>query len=90
MERLYVYEGALAAIGLSVAVQAAVSLDGGDPSLGTVLMVVGGIGAVVGASYDVVRRDPATFDASAGAVFALVLAAAVSLLGALLNLALSL
>ncbi|MEE6211053.1 hypothetical protein U3A55_12950 [Salarchaeum sp. III] len=86
MERLYVYNGALAVIGVAVVVQTAVT---GGSTLLTAFVAASGGAMVVGAGYDAVRRDPAEFTVPAGAVFALVVAAGVALLGALLNLALA-
>ncbi|GAA0652031.1 hypothetical protein [Salarchaeum japonicum] len=86
MERLYVYDGALALIGLSVIVQTAVT---GDNAALTAFVAVSGGAMVVGAGYDALRRDPAEFAVPAGAVLALVVAAGIAVCGALLNLALA-
>ena len=85
MERLYVYNGALAVIGLSLGLPAMSTLVAGNYSIPVLLMAIGGCGTIVGAGYESLRTDPSEFTISAAALFALVGAAFISLLGALLS-----
>ena len=84
MERLYVYNGALAVVGFSLAFQAVLSLLAGEQSIPLLLMAIGGAGTVLGASYESLRTDPEEFTVSTTALVALVGAACVSLLGTVL------
>ncbi|MDS0293084.1 hypothetical protein [Halogeometricum luteum] len=85
MERLYVYSGALAVIGVSVGSPAVRSLAAGDRSIPVLLVAVGGGWMVVGAVYESLRTDPDEFRVPAAVLFALVGAACLSLLGTLLS-----
>ncbi|QCC52186.1 hypothetical protein [Halapricum salinum] len=85
MERLYVYNGALAVIGLSLGLPAMGSLIAGNYSIPVLLMAIGGGGMIVGAGYESLRTDPNEFTISVAALFALVGAACMSLLGAILS-----
>ena len=84
MERLYLYDGALAVIGLALGLPAARSLLAGDRAVPTLLLAFGGVALVVSAGYESLRTDPDEFTAPAWALFALVGAACLSLLGAVL------
>jgi Na+/citrate or Na+/malate symporter len=85
MKRLYVFNGALVIIGLSLGLPAAQSLIVGDHSIPVLLMALGGGGMIVSAGYESLRTDPEEFTISAAALFALVGAACLSLLGTLLS-----
>ena len=85
MKRLYVFNGALVIIGLSIGFPAAQSLFAGEHSIPVLLMALGGGGLIVSASYESVRTDPDEFKISAAALFVLVGAACLSLLGTLLS-----
>ncbi|VTT85389.1 hypothetical protein DM2_271 [Halorubrum sp. DM2] len=85
MERLYVFNGAFAVIGLSIGVPAARSLAAGDHGIGVLLMAVGGVGLVATAGYESLRTDPEEFTASGGALLLLIGAACLTLLGTVLS-----
>lgn len=85
MERLYIYNSALAVIGLSLGFPAVRSLISGDHSIPILLMAVGGGGMIVSAGYESLRTDPDEFKISVAALFTLVGAACLSLLGTVLS-----
>lgn len=85
MERLHVYSGALAVIGLSIGLPAVRSLAAGEHGIPTLLVVVGGGWTVVGAVYESLRTDPDEFRIPAAVLLVLVGAAGLSLLGTLLS-----
>ncbi|RJX44849.1 hypothetical protein DM826_01725 [Halonotius aquaticus] len=85
MERLYIYTGAFAVIGLSVGGPATRSLAAGDHSIPILLMAIGGAGMTVTAVYEALETDPEEFIASAISIFALVGAACLTLLGTVLS-----
>ncbi|MDS0294007.1 hypothetical protein [Halogeometricum luteum] len=86
MERLYIYSGALAVIGLSIGLPAALSVLSGDHSIPLLLMTVGGAGMTIVAGYESLQRDPDSFEISASLLFALIAAACLSVLGTALSL----
>ena len=83
MERLYLYNGALAVLGLSFLLNAVASFADGGSNVLILLFAVSGSGLIVGAGYESLRSDPTEFEISAGALFALIGGACVSLLGTL-------
>ncbi|MFD1588449.1 hypothetical protein ACFR9U_15815 [Halorientalis brevis] len=85
MERLYVYNGALSVIGLSLGFPAVRSLIAGDHSIPVLLMTIGGGGMIVSAGYESLRTDPDEFEISTATLFAFVGAACLSLLGTVLS-----
>ena len=85
MERLYIYNGALAVIGFSLGFPAVRSLIDGDHSIPVLLLAIGGGGMIVTAGYESLRTDPEEFNISATALFAVVGAACVILLGTILS-----
>jgi len=85
MERLYIYNGALAVIGFSLGFPAVRSLIAGDHSISVLLLAIGGGGMIVTAGYELLRTDPDEFNISTAALFAVVGAACVILLGTILS-----
>lgn len=85
MERLYIYNSALAVVGLSVGFPAAQPIISGNYSISTLLMGIGGSGMIIGAGYESLRTNPDEFNVSATALFTVVGAACVSLLGTVLS-----
>ena len=85
MERLYIYNGALAVIGFLLGFPAVRSLIDGDHSIPVLLLAIGGGGMIVSASYESLRTDPDEFEISAAALFVLVGAACLTLLGTVLS-----
>jgi uncharacterized membrane protein YjjP (DUF1212 family) len=87
MQRLYIYNGALAVIGASLGGPAVRSLMAGDWGISLLLMTIGGCGMILGAGYESLRTDPNEFTISTGLLILLVGAACMSLLGTLLSVA---
>ena len=85
MERVYIYNIAFSIIGLSIGFQAAQSVISGNYSIPVLLMAIGGGGMIIIAGYKSLRTDPDEFKISAAALFALVGAACLSLLGVVLS-----
>lgn len=86
MERLYVYNGALTVIGVSFGLNAMPSLIAGERTIPLLLMAIGSVVIILSAIYGSLSTDPAEFEVSTGAVFALIVAACLSLTGTLLEL----
>jgi len=85
MKRLYVYNGAFAVIGLSIGFQATLSVFSGEYSLPILLMLSGGSGMVLIAIYESLQTDPDEFRISAAALFGVIGAACLTLLGTILS-----
>ncbi|ELZ55906.1 MULTISPECIES: hypothetical protein [Halorubrum] len=85
MERLYVFSGALAVIGLSTGMPAIRSLAAGDHGVGVLLAAVGGVVLVATAGYESVRTDPEEFTVPGGGLLLLIGAACLTLLGTVLS-----
>lgn len=85
MERLHLYNGALAIIGVSFGLHSLPPLIAGEQSIPLLLMAVGSTGMIIAAVYESISTDPAEFEISAGALFALAAAACLSLTGTILE-----
>ena len=85
MERLYVYNGALAIVGISLGFNAVPSLLAGERSVSLLLIAVGSCGMIVAAVYQSLTTDPAEFTISTGALLTLIGAACLSLAGTALE-----
>jgi hypothetical protein len=66
MNRLYIYNGAIAVIGLCLFVPAVVSIAADEYSIPILLLTVGGGGMVSGAIYRSLRVDQEEFNISVG------------------------
>jgi Zn-dependent protease len=81
MDRLHVYHGSLAVVGLCLFVPAARSVAAGEVGLPTLLATAGGGGLVVAALYESMRADPEAFRPSAARLLLVVGAACLAVLG---------
>lgn len=79
MQRLYVYNGALAVIGVSLGLGPVLALKNGESSIILWLIAVSGGGMVVGAVYEAMTTDPDSYSINTSALFGLVFAALLSL-----------
>jgi hypothetical protein len=86
MQRLYVYNGALAIIGVSLGLKAGFYLIAGQSSIILWLMAVAGCGMVVGAVYEAMTTDPDGYSINTYALFGLVFAALLALSSIVLQL----
>lgn len=89
MERFYLYQGSLAALGLSFLLNAGGSFAAGDWSLVPLLFAVSGSGLLLGSGYESLRTDPAEFTISAGALFIISGCAGLSLILTVLDVVIS-
>jgi len=90
MKRLYLYQGALAVLGLSFLLNAGTSFAAGDWSTVPLLFAVSGSGLLLGSGYESFRTDPAEFTISAGTLFMISGSACLSLIMTVLDIVLSL
>lgn len=79
MQRLYVYNGALAIIGVSLGLGPVLTLKNGESSIVLWLMAVSGGGMVVGAVYESMTTDPDSYSINTSALLGLVFAALLAL-----------
>lgn len=79
MQRLYVYNGALAVIGVSLGLEATLALIAGQSRITLWLMALGGSGMVVAAVYEAVTTDPDGYSVNTYALFGIVFAALLGL-----------
>jgi hypothetical protein len=61
MQRLYLYDGSMAIVGVVLGFDAALDLAAGQSSIPLWLMAVGGGGMVVSALYEAITTDPDDF-----------------------------
>ncbi|KTG09047.1 hypothetical protein AUR64_14695 [Haloprofundus marisrubri] len=85
MERLYLYNGALAVLGLSFLFNSGATIAGGDVDIISILFLLSGGGMVLGAVYESLRTDPAEFTISAGALMVIVGGACLSFVAIVLD-----
>jgi hypothetical protein len=85
MNRLYVYNGAIAVIGLCLFVPAVVSITAGEYSIPILLLTVGGGGMVSSAIYRSLRDDHEEFNISAGWLLLMIGVACLSVFGTILS-----
>ena len=90
MERLYVYQGAFAVLGVSFLLNASAAFAAGEWDLVPVIFGISGSGLVLSSGFESIRTDPSEFTISAGSLFVMVGAACLSLLLTVLDVAISL
>ena len=84
MQRLYIYNAALAIVGASLGGPAVRSIIAGDWGISILLMTIGGCGLVLGAVYQSLQTDPDDFNLSTGMLVLNIGAACLALFGTLL------
>ncbi len=89
MERMYLYNGALAVLGLSFLLNASATFVAGEWSVTSLLFAVSGGGMILGAGYESLRTDPAEFSISAGALVVIIGCACLSLVAIVLDIVFS-
>lgn len=85
VNRALLYHGSWLVVGVCTAVPALLSIRAGEFGIGTLLMAVGGVGLVLGVGYERRFRDAPDPELPAGVLFALVFAAALTLVGTVLS-----
>lgn len=85
MNRLYMYNGAIAVIGLCMFVPAVISIAGGEYSIPILLLTVGGGGMVSSAIYRSLRDNNEEFNISAGWLLLIIGVACLSVFGTVLS-----
>ncbi|SDY14575.1 hypothetical protein [Halobellus clavatus] len=85
MNRLYMYNSAIAVIGLCLFVPAVVSIAAGEYSIPILLLTVGGGGMVSGAIYRSLRDDHEEFNISVGWLLLMIGLACLSVFGTVLS-----
>jgi NAD kinase len=86
MQRLYLYNGSMAIIGLVIGPVATFDLVAGQSSISLWLMAVGGDGMVVAAVYETITTDPDDFSINTYALLGFLFAALLCLASAILQL----
>ena len=68
VNRLYLYQGSLAAWGATFLLNAGASFAAGDGGLVPILFALSGSALVLGSGYELLRTDPADFTVSGGSL----------------------
>jgi fatty acid desaturase len=85
VDRLYIWSGLMAVIGLSTLLSSAASILAGSGSIGNWMMVIGGGALVFVVGWEVRHRNPAEFSKSTYWFVVLAFAALLSLVGSLMT-----
>lgn len=85
VQRLYIYDAALAVIGATMGLPAVRSVIAGEWSAPVLLMTIGGCGLVLAAGFHSLRTDPSEFNISTHMLLLTVAGACMAVIGTLLS-----